>query len=99
MFNQRRVIMAKPFNGIPLDYSPKKKVEQEVKLDLKPCLHCGKEIGDGYYARYNDSGVCSKKCMLEHDKKPKYPNYEEVDFLRRQGETFDVDSGILESGE
>jgi len=65
--------MAKPFNGIPLDYTPKKVVEKEVHLDFEPCCECGKVIEEGYYARYGNGGVCSKTCMQEKDKKPRYP--------------------------
>lgn len=75
--------MKKPFNPLPLDYTPKaKKKEEEVKLDLKPCLNCGKAIGEGYYASYEKGGVCNKTCMLEQDKKPKYPGHTEEDFFK-----------------
>jgi len=83
--------MAKPFNPVIPDYTPKKKKEEEVKLDLKPCLNCGKAIGEGYYARYEQGGVCGKSCMLEQDKKPKYPGHTEEDFLQRLCETMDND--------
>lgn len=92
--------MKKPFNPVIPDYTPKsERKEQVVQLEFQPCIHCGKKIGDGYYARYNSSGVCSKKCMIEQDKKPKYPGHTEEDYFRNLGETFDVDGDILESGE
>lgn len=85
--------MKKPFNPVIPDYTPraKKPKEEEVKLDLKPCLNCGKAISDGYYSRHGDGGTCSKKCMLEQDKKPKYPGHTEEDFLQRLCETMDND--------
>lgn len=65
--------MKKPFNPIPLDYTPRKEKKGETKLDLKPCCNCGKEIGDGYYGRFGDGGVCSKDCNTAQEAKPKYP--------------------------
>lgn len=80
----RRVKMKKPFNPIPLDYTPKaKRKVEEVNLDLKPCLNCGKPITDGYYGRYGGGGVCSKTCNTSQEAKPKYPEHSEEDFLNR----------------
>ena len=47
----------------PVDYTPRqeKKVE-EVTLDFNPCLVCNKPITEGYYGRYEKSGVCCKSC-------------------------------------
>ena len=41
-----------------------KKPEQWVIV--KPCLICG-TTKEGYYARYGDSGVCSRDCMQRKD--------------------------------
>lgn len=86
-------------NPVIPDYRPKKKEEEKFQLDLKPCLHCGKAIKEGYYARYCDKGVCSRVCMFEQDKKPKYPGHSYEEYLARQGETFDQNPDILKSGE
>lgn len=83
----------KPFNGIPLDYSPKKKVEQEVKLDLKPCLNCGKVIGDGYYGSFEGGGVCSKACNTAQELKPKYPPPSTL-FLQQMEQQDDFNDGF-----
>lgn len=75
--------MKKPFNpALPVDYTPKKKVE-EPKLNFAPCCNCGKIITDGYYGRYGDGGVCSKTCNTEQSKKPKCPGHTEEDYLKR----------------
>lgn len=79
--------MSKLRNPVIPDYTPKKKEQVEIKLDLRPCLMCNKQITDGYYARYGESGTCSKKCMIEQDKKPKYPGHTEEEFLQRLGES------------
>lgn len=52
----------------PVDYRPvsQRKTEDEVNLDLKPCLICGKKITDGYWGRYEDGGVCSKACDINY---------------------------------
>lgn len=67
--------MKKPFNPAIPDYTPraKKPKEEEVKLDLKPCLNCGKAIGEGYYGSFEGGGVCSKACNTAQELKPKYP--------------------------
>lgn len=62
------------------------------------CLVCGKPCF-GWYARFGNEGVCSKKCMTVQDAKPKYPGFSEEEFLKRQGESFDVDSDIINQGE
>ena len=85
--------MAKPFNGIPLDYSPKKKVEQEVKLTFTPCLHCGKEIGDGFYGRFEGGGVCSKTCNTAQALKPKFPPPSKL-FLQQMEQQDDLNDGF-----
>lgn len=56
--------MKKPFNPVIPDYTPKseKGKKEEVSLIFKPCCNCGKKITDGYYARVQNSGVCSKVC-------------------------------------
>lgn len=46
----------------PVDYRPAKKVVEEVILNLKPCLKCGKAVTTGYYAHIDGGGLCSKKC-------------------------------------
>ena len=52
------------YNKPKVDYTPReeRKKEEEIILNLKPCLKCGKAITTGYYAHYEDGGVCSKKC-------------------------------------
>ena len=38
-------------------------VESAVRaLTFAPCLACGAVITGGYYGRFGDAGVCSKKC-------------------------------------
>lgn len=55
----------------PIDYSPKKKVEEEVKLTFEPCCVCHKAIVDGYYGRTIVGGVCSRACdiIYHHSKR------------------------------
>jgi hypothetical protein len=62
-------------NPVIPDYTPRneKNKKEEIKLDLKPCCNCGKEITDGYYGRFGDGGVCSKTCNITQQAKPKYP--------------------------
>lgn len=61
----------KPARTVP-DFTPRgKKEEVEIKLNFTPCLVCGKQITAGYYGRYNDGGVCSKKCDTIQDAKPR----------------------------
>ena len=61
-------------NPVIPDYTPKKRVVTENTIPpLPPCLNCNNNITDGFYARYSDGGVCSRTCMKEQDKKPKYP--------------------------
>lgn len=87
-------------NPVIPDFTPKKRVVEENTIPpLPPCLHCGNNITDGFYGRWGNGGVCSKNCNIEQTKKPRFPEHTEEDFLRQQGETFDVDSDILESGE
>ena len=38
-------------------------------LTFAPCLACGKAISDGYYGRFGDGGVCSKRCNDTESKK------------------------------
>lgn len=84
--------MKKPFNSaLPIDYTPKKRVTEETKIDLKPCIVCQKQITDGDYGSWGDGGVCSKTCNTIQSKKPKYPDHTEEDFLRRQCENMDKD--------
>lgn len=86
--------MSKPFNPIPLDYTPKaKRKEEEVKLDLKPCLHCGKAIGDGYYGQWEGGGVCSKTCNTAQSLKPKYPPPSAI-FLQQMEQQDDFNDGF-----
>lgn len=50
----------------PAMYQPKaeREKETEIKLDLKPCENpaCKKVIEAGYYAHWNDGGVCGRAC-------------------------------------
>lgn len=78
----------KPFNGLPIDYSPKKVKVEELSVPLSPCCNCGKEIEKGYYSRHGNGGTCSRPCMIEQDKKPKYPGHTEEDYFRNLGEPF-----------
>jgi len=54
--------------------TPTSKEEQEVSVNLSPCLNCGKAITDGYYGAFGEGGVCSKTCNTAQSLKPKYPN-------------------------
>ncbi len=56
--------------------SEKKKTrpEESPPLQFKPCLQCKKTIEAGYYGRWGDSGVCSKKCNQLYGKKI-HPDY------------------------
>lgn len=65
--------MAKPFNGLPIDYSPKKEKVEELSVKLTPCCNCGKEIEKGFYGRWGNGGVCSKACNDAQELKPRYP--------------------------
>lgn len=57
----------------PVDYTPKKKEQEEVKLNFKPCIVCGKQIGTGYYGSWGDGGTCSKACeSIQEDKRNDY---------------------------
>lgn len=78
--------MSKLRNPVIPDYTPKKKEQPEVKLDLKPCLVCKKTITDGYYGAWGDGGVCSKACNNVQSQKPRYPGHTEEDFLQRMSE-------------
>lgn len=53
-----------------LDYRPKAEREKdnEVRLVFKPCCNCGKQITQGYFGRWGDGGVCSKKCNDAYSK-------------------------------
>ena len=76
--------------------------EHRDSVALSPCLVCGTEIDKGYYSRHGEGGVCSKVCMVEQEKKPRFPGFEESDYLARQakqGETFGGDDDILGLGE
>lgn len=72
------------------DLKPPEK-EEGAALTLYPCIVCQKPIGEGYYSTHGDRGACSRKCMLEADKIPKYPGHEEEDYFRRLAER-----GIIE---
>ena len=52
------------------------------KVLLYKCMTCYKPI-EGFYARFGNTGTCSRMCMLVENKKPKYPGHEESDFLKR----------------
>jgi hypothetical protein len=67
----------------PVDYTPRNQPKKEEKLDFDPCLVCGKKIEDGYYARFGNSGTCSKTCMKVQDGIEKYPGHPLADFLKR----------------
>lgn len=59
-----------------VDYTPRsEKKEQEVILSFKPCIVCSKQIGEGYYARWGNGGVCSKTCNEIQSLKPLYPEH------------------------
>lgn len=63
--------MKNRFKPVP-DYTPKgKPAEKEVTLSFTPCLVCGKQIVEGFYARYANGGVCSKACNAIQSEKPK----------------------------
>ena len=83
--------MKKPMNPVFKDDPRKKKPESNEEVPLEPCLHCGEEVKDGYYSRHQDRGTCSKECMLEQDKKPKFPGFSEEEFFARMNERLDCD--------
>ena len=60
------------------DWQQKNRKEEQW-VTVKPCLICG-TVKEGYYARFEDGGVCSRTCMLEQDKKPKYPDHPERNY-------------------
>ena len=63
------------------DWQEKNK-KTEHWVTVEPCLICG-TVKEGNYATYGDGGVCSRKCMLLQDQKPKYPEHTEEEFLKR----------------
>ena len=80
-----------PNPALPIDYTPKKRVVTENTIPpLPPCLNCNNNITDGFYARYSDGGVCSRTCMKEQDKKPKYPPPSK-EFLQQLEQQDDLD--------
>jgi hypothetical protein len=46
----------------------------ERTVALGPCLACGRMVTGGYYGRFGNEGVCSKKCNEVQAMKTKYPN-------------------------
>lgn len=58
---------------MPDMYLPKAEREQkqEVTLVFSPCCECGKAIGEGYYGRWGNGGVCSKSCNEKYEAKEK----------------------------
>lgn len=52
------------FNKPKIDYTPRdeRNKEEEIKLNLKPCLKCCKAVTTGYYSHIDGGGLCSKKC-------------------------------------
>jgi hypothetical protein len=65
------------------DLQAKKKQAEENSLPPCTCMICGKQV-EGYYARFGDEGVCDNVCMRVQAQKPRFPNYEEADYERRQ---------------
>jgi hypothetical protein len=62
---------------------------REMQEDYKEtvvglCLVCSRSCG-GWYGRYQDTGVCSKKCMLEYDKREKFPEHPAEAFEKLHG--------------
>lgn len=55
----------------PEMYTSKEERLKEPTLVFKPCLVCQKAITDGYWGRWGDGGVCSKKCNEVMEIKPK----------------------------
>lgn len=71
--------MKKHFNpALPVDYRPKAEREQdEVTLVFKPCCNCGKAVKAGFYGRFGEGGVCSKKCNEAYElTRPKMIDYQ-----------------------
>lgn len=68
--------MAKQRLPNPVMYTPKTERETptERKLDLSPCLVCHGPVDTGYYGRWGNGGVCSKKCntVQEDVQKPEH---------------------------
>lgn len=66
-------------------------IQEDIRNKLiYTCMICGKDA-EGFYANYGNigdppKGACSKTCMLEQDKKPRYPGHSEEDFFNRKGE-------------
>ena len=60
----------------PQQYQPReeRKKEEEIKLNLKPCLKCGKAITTGYYSHIESGGLCSKKCNDSFNKPSEIDN-------------------------
>ena len=69
LFLMKGIIMGKIRKPAPSVYAPREKNVEEIKLDFKPCCNCGKAIEAGYYGRFEDGGVCSKKCNIIFEEK------------------------------
>ena len=64
-------LMAKNRHNPVPDFTPKSVSKpQEVLLLFKPCCMCGKTILEGYYARWDNGGVCSKDCNTKRETQP-----------------------------
>lgn len=61
----------------PAAYQPKvEKKKEEVVLVFKPCIVCGKQIIEGFYARVGDGGTCNKSCWNKYQQnKPSLIDY------------------------
>lgn len=81
------------------DYRPKAEREKDNEpqtLVFKPCCNCGKQITAGYYGRFGDGGVCSKKCNTAFEaSKPSMIDYQLE--KHHEADSDSVASGVDES--
>ena len=56
--------------------------ESVAKALIYHCMVCQKSC-EGWYSQHEGGGTCSKTCMIEQDKKPKYGEHTEEAFLKK----------------
>jgi hypothetical protein len=52
------------------------------KILVLRCMICDVRV-EGFYAQFENGGVCSRICMLVQDAKPKYPDHPAEAFERQ----------------
>lgn len=58
-------------------------ISEEIgKKLLYKCMTCNKPI-EGFYARFGNTGTCSRMCMEVENKKPKYGEHTYEAFCKR----------------